>query len=246
MAELPGRESAQELIAQSRAETLKMPIRDVVDAARAGKLSDDGRFRLVARLWTLERLFYYVYGGWGQGLEVGDCPASVKYLFARQIMDESTHEMLYLDALLREGRVRKQREAFQHPYGKFTLDSALAFYVFSIRNLATYSQVVRIAALNLGPKIMELAWMEELAQALSDDDLGAVFSSQLVENRSHINMGRRIVEECVSDEFNARLCRWACGVARRDYLAFLQELSDFVLGRPPRAEARGAALRVTD
>jgi len=246
MAELPGREIAQGLIAQSRAESLKMPIADVVEAARGGKLDDDGQFRLIGCLWTLERLFYYVYGGWGQGLEVGDFPTSVKYLFARQIMDESTHEMLYLDALLRKGWVRTQREAFRHPYGKFTIDSAVAFYAFSLRNLATYPHVVRIAALNLGPKILELAWMEELARALADDDLSAVFSSQFVESRSHINMGRRIVEECVGDRFNAQLCRWACSVAKRDYLMFLRELSDFVLGRPPTVEARGASIRVTD
>jgi hypothetical protein len=48
---------------------------------------------------------YYIYGGWGQGLEIGDTPPSAKYLFARQIMDESTHEMLYLDMLLRKSWV---------------------------------------------------------------------------------------------------------------------------------------------
>ena len=59
--------------------------------------------RLIGRLWTLERMFYYIYGGWGQGLEINDFPPSVKYLFSKQIVDESTHEMLYLDALLHKG-----------------------------------------------------------------------------------------------------------------------------------------------
>jgi hypothetical protein len=197
-------------------------------------------------LWTLERLFYYIYGGWGQGLEIGDFSPSVKYLFSRQIMDESTHEMVYLDTLLRKRWIRTQKEAFQHPYGQFGIDSALAYYAFSLRNLATYPHSIRIAALNLGAKVLELGWMEGLAEALTDEDLQSVFTSQFVENRSHINMGRRIVEECVSRPFEAELCRWACKVARRDYGMFLQELSDLVLGREPVVEARTVPLRVND
>jgi hypothetical protein len=195
---------------------------------------------------VLERLFYYVYGGWGQGLEIGDTPPSAKYLFARQIMDESTHEMLYLDMLLRKGLVATQKDAFRHPYSKFTLDSALAYYAFSLRNLATYPHPIRIAGLNLGPKIIESAWMAALAEALADQDLRNLFSSQLVENRSHINMGRRVVEECVAQPFQADLCRWACRLTRRDYAVFLRELADFVLGRSSSVEARTVPLRVND
>ena len=88
--------------------------------------------------------------------------------------------------------------------------------------------------------------MEGLAAALSDEELQGVFTSQFVENRSHINMGRRIVEECVSQPFAAELCRWACGVAKRDYGMFLQELSDLVLGREVVIEAQMAPLCVTD
>ena len=50
----------------------------------------------------------------------------------------------------------------------------------------------------------------------------------------------------MSKPFEAELCRWACGVAKRDYGLFLQELSDLVLGRETVVEARPAALRVTD
>jgi hypothetical protein len=247
MAELPGREIARELIEESRAEGRNTPMDALIEAARGGKLDDGTRFRLIGHLWTLERMFYYVYGGWGQGLEIGDSPTSVKYLFARQIVDESTHEMIYLDMMLRKGWIAAQKEAFHHPNGKFTIDSALAFYSFSLRNLATYPHIVRIAALNLGPKIIELAWMEGLAQALGGgDELSAVFTSQFVENRSHINMGRRIVEENVATPFNADLCRWACKVAKRDYGMFLQELSDFVLGRKSTYEATTAPVRVND
>jgi hypothetical protein len=246
MAELPGKKLAQELMQKSREESRRTPMEAVITAAKEGKFHAEEGFRLIGRLWTLERLFYYVYGGWGQGLEIGDFSPSVKYLFARQIMDESTHEMLYLDMLLHKHWIRTQKEAFQHPYGKFTIDSALAYYAFSLRNLATYPHSVRIAALDLGAKILELGWMEGLAEVLTDEDLRSVFTSQFVENRSHINMGRRIVEECVSKPFEAELCRWACGVARRDYCMFLQELSDLVLGREPVVEARTAPLRIND
>jgi hypothetical protein len=228
---LPGRELAQELIGKSRAESRATPIEAVIDAAEHGGIGHAAAARLIGRLWTLERMFYYIYGGWGQGLEMNDFPASVKYLFAKQIVDESTHEMLYLDALLRRGAIATQNEAFHQPYGRFVLDSALAYYVFSLRNLATYPHPIRIAALNLGPKIIELGWMEGLAAAIPDPDLKGVFESQAVENRSHINMGRRIVEEFIEKPVEAELCRWACAVAKRDYGRFLHELGDFVLER---------------
>jgi hypothetical protein len=232
---LPGRALAAELIEKSRAEAGATPIADIVAAARSAALDDDAVTRLIGRLWTLERMFYYVYGGWGQGLEVNDTPPSVKYLFSKQIVDESTHEMLYLDALIRRGAVATQKEAFHQPYGRFSVDSALAYYVFSLRNLATYPHPIRIAALNLGPKVIEFAWFEDLAAATGDADLRGVLASQTVENRSHINMGRRIVEEFVEKPVEAELCRWACAVACRDYARFLYELGDFVLDRttPP-------------
>jgi hypothetical protein len=231
MPDLPGKALAQELIGKSRAESGTTPVAAVIEAARSEALDAAAVARLIGRLWTLERMFYYIYGGWGQGLEMNDFPPSVKYLFSKQIVDESTHEMLYLDALLRRGAVATQKEAFHQPYGRFSVDSALAYYVFSLRNLATYPHPIRIAALNLGPKIVEFAWMEGLAAATSDADLRAIFDSQAVENRSHINMGRRIVEEFVTKPVEAELCRWACAVAKRDYGRFLGELSAFVLGR---------------
>lgn len=245
MTELPGKALAQELIAESRAESRATAIEDVIAAVQANGLDPDAASRLIGRLWALERMFYYIYGGWGQGLEMNDFPPSVKYLFSKQIVDESTHEMLYMDALLRQGCVKTQKEAFRHPYGKFAVDSALAYYVFSLRNLATYPHPIRIAALNLGPKIVELAWMAALAEAIADPGLRETFTSQRVENRSHINMGRRIVEEFVSKPVEMELCRWACRVARQDYRRFLHETGDFVLRRqtPPPPVAR---VRVTD
>jgi hypothetical protein len=230
MPDLPGKELARELIDKSRGEARATPVEAVIAAMREGGADDDKAHRLIGRLWTLERMFYYIYGGWGQGLEMNDFPPSVKYLFSKQIVDESTHEMLYLDALLKRGFVATQKDAFRHPYGSFSVDSGLAYYVFSLRNLATYPHSIRIAALNLGPKIIELGWMEGLAGVLADPDLKGVFASQAVENRSHINMGRRIVEEFVAKPVDTELCRWACAVAKRDYNRFLGELSAFVLG----------------
>jgi len=230
MADLPGKELARELIEKSQDESRATPIEEVIQAIGNGGPDGDSADRLIGRLWTLERMFYYIYGGWGQGLEMNDFPPSVKYLFSKQIVDESTHEMIYLDALLKRGFAPTQKDVFRHPYGAFVLDSALAYYVFSLRNLATYPHPIRIAALNLGPKIIELGWMEGLAEALGDAELKGVFESQFVENRSHINMGRRIVEEFVHKPVEADLCRWACAVAKRDYGRFLGELSAFVLG----------------
>ena len=231
MVDLPGKDLASELIEKSRAEDRSTPLEAVISEVRGGGLDGDKAHRLLGRLWTLERMFYYIYGGWGQGLEMNDFPPSVKYLFSKQIVDESTHEMLYLDAQLNKGFVATQKDAFRHPYGQFKLDSGLAYYVFSLRNLASYPHSIRIAALNLGPKIIELGWMEGLAEATADTELKGVFASQFVENRSHINMGRRIVEEFVAKPVDTELCRWACSVAKRDYNRFLGELAAFVLGQ---------------
>ena len=103
MPELPGKDLARELIEKSRNESRATPVEDVIQAIRRDGLDDDAAHRLIGRLWTLERMFYYIYGGWGQGLEINDFPPSIKYLFSKQIVDELTHEMLYLDALLRNG-----------------------------------------------------------------------------------------------------------------------------------------------
>src|ERR1700691_4698239 len=175
----------------------------VIAAAGDGRLDAAAVHRLLGRLWALERMFYYIYGGWGQGLEMNDFPPSVKYLFSKQIVDESTHEMLYMDAMLKKGLIANQKAAFAPPYSRFSVNSSLAYYVFSLRNLATYPHTIRIAALNLGPKILEAAWMEGLAEATADPEIKSVFASQVVENRSHINMGRRIVEEFIAKPVDA-------------------------------------------
>lgn len=232
MRDLPGRELAQELMAASRGAARATPMEDVIAEAGKGGLDAAATHRLVGRLWALERMFYYIYGGWGQGLEINDFPPSVKYLFSKQIVDESTHEMLYMDLLLKKGFVANQKAAFADPVCGFRVNSGLAYYVFSLRNLATYPHTIRVAALNLGPKVLELAWTEALAAATADPDLKGALESQSVENRSHVNMGRRIVEEFIAKPVDAELARWAVGIATRDYGRYLQEVADIALDRP--------------
>jgi hypothetical protein len=249
MTELPGKELARELIEQSREAGMQTPMTAIIEAAREGRLDDGAASRLICRLWAFERLYYYIYGGWGQGMELNDYPAGVKYLFARQIMDDSTHEMLYMDTMLRKGWIEKQADAFTHPCGSFAINCALSSYVYSLRYLASYPHDVRVAALNLGTKVMEMAWMEPLAAALTDPELKAVFSSQFVENRSHISMGRRIVEEQVKTPFESELCRRVSLATRKDYLKFLNELVDMVFQRETDAESgrvRGLFQRVIE
>ncbi len=249
MIELPGKALASELIERSRESARNTPLDPIIAAAREQRLDDRAAFRFVCRLWAMERLFYYIYGGWGQGLELNDFPPGVKYLFARQIMDESTHEMLYMDTMLRKGWIEKQRDAFEHPCGRFAINCALSSYAYTLRYFASYPHSVRIAGLNLGPKVIELAWMEQLAAALDDPILRGAFESQFVENRSHINMGRRIVEEHIATPFETELSRRVTASACKDYAKFLGELANLVLERETGDDAgtvRGIFQRVIE
>jgi len=74
MADLPGRALAQELIDKSREECHRTPMEAVIQAVEEGHFGAEEALRLIIRLWTLERMFYYIYGGWGQGLEINDFP----------------------------------------------------------------------------------------------------------------------------------------------------------------------------
>ena len=89
--------------------------------------------------------------------------------------------------------------------------------------------------------------MEALAEVVADPDMKETLASQTIENRSHIAMGRRIVEEFVEKPVEMEMCRWACAVARQDYRRYLHETSDFVLQRqtpaPPIVAGAGDGLR---
>ena len=96
--------------------------------------------------------------------------------------------------------------------------------------LANYPQNIRIAAHNLGPKVIELAWSEKFAKLFPDETLHAIFQSQLAETRSHVLMGRFQVERFVAKDVDAELARRLCAETRRDYLFFHEESARFVLG----------------
>jgi hypothetical protein len=133
--------------------------------------------------------------------------------------------------MLRRRWARTQQKLFEHPYTRFGTATRTGAYIFCLRALANYPQNIRIAALNLGPKVVELAWIDRFARALADDDaIGAIFSSQCAETRSHVLMGRFQVERFVNKEVDAELAKRLCAETRRDYLFYLEETARFVLG----------------
>ena len=229
-AENPAKQLAEELRRQGEADGAVTPMDAVAAAARAGELTDDQCFRLLARLWTLKRMMYYVYGGWAQGINLNEYPPTVAYLFGRQTYDESTHEMQLCDEILKRGWVRTQRQLFDHAYGKFGTATRTGAYVFCLRALANYPQNIRIAALNLGPKVIELAWTERLANCLRDEGLRALFLSQLPETRSHVFMGKLQAERFLQKQVDIELARRLSAETRRDYLFFMEETARFALG----------------
>jgi hypothetical protein len=228
--ENPGVALAEELRRQSEEEAAVTPMDAVLDAARRGDFTDDRYFRLLGRLWTLKRMMYYVYGGWALGINLNEYPPAVAYLFGKQIHDESTHEMQYVDEILRRKWARTQSAAFAHPYCQFATATRVASYIFSLRALANYPQNLRIAALNLGPKVMEIVWLQRFAEALPDEPIRQIFASQLPETRSHVLMGRLQVERFVKKPVDVELAKRLSVEIHRDYLFSLEEIAKFVLG----------------
>jgi hypothetical protein len=228
--EIPGKLIAKQLLQQSEQDAAVTPMDSVLDAARAGRFTDDRCFRLLGRLWTLKRMMYYVYGGWAQGINLNEYPPAVAYLFGKQTHDESTQEMQLSDEMLRRRWVRTQKELFAHPYAQFGTATRTGAYIFCLRALANYPQNVRIAALNLGPKVIELAWTEKFAKCFPDESVHALFHSQIAETRSHVLMGQFQTERFIQKEVDAELARRLCAETRRDYLFYLEESARFVLG----------------
>ena len=220
----------EQLLKQSEHDAAVTPMDAVIEAARAGRFTEDQCFKLLARLWTLKRLMYYVYGGWAQGINLNEYPPAVAYLFGKQIYDESTHEMQFCDEMLRRRWARTQKQLFTHPYAQFGTATRAGAYIFCLRALANYPQNVRIAALNLGPKVIELAWSERCAKVFPDEALHAIFQSQLAETRSHVLMGKFHVEKFIQKQIDAELAKRLCAETRRDYLFFIEETARFALG----------------
>lgn len=235
---LSGKELAEELQAASRSRALHTPMEQVIEAAASNALTEDHCFRLIGQLWAMKRMYYYVYGAWGSSLTINQYPPSVDYLFAKQVYDESTHEMLYSQAMLQKGWAKFQRSALRHPYCQFVAASGIGLYIFSMRGLANYAHSLRMAAIDLGPKVLELGWLERLAGAIQDAYLQKLFASQIPETRSHVMMGRFMVERFVSQPVDVELCQELVSMARRDYTTALQGIADFVLtsaGNPPQS-----------
>lgn len=220
----------EQLLKQSEHDAAVTPMDAVIEAARAGRFTEDQCFKLLARLWTLKRLMYYVYGGWAQGINLNEYPPAVAYLFGKQIYDESTQEMQFCDEMLRRRWARTQKQLFTHPYAQFGTATRAGAYIFCLRALANYPQNVRIAALNLGPKVIELAWTERFAKVFPDEALHAIFQSQLAETRSHVLMGKFHVEKFIQKQIDAELAKRLCAETRRDYLFFIEETARFALG----------------
>jgi len=226
----PGALVAERLLKQSETDAEATPMDAVLEAARSGRFDDDQCFRLLARLWTLKRMMYYVYGGWAQGINLNEYPPSAAYLFGKQIYDDSTQEMQLSDEMLRRRWARTQKQLFAHPYAQFGTATRTGSYVFCLRALANYPQNIRIAAHNLGPKAIELAWTEKFARLFPDESLHALFQSQLTEIRSHVLMGKFQTEKFITKEIDAELAKRLCAETRRDYLFYLEETARFVLG----------------
>ena len=221
---------ARELIEQSEQDAAATPLDAVLDGARRGQFTGDQCFRLLARLWTLKRMMYYVYGGWAQGINLNEYPPAVAYLFGKQTHDKSTQEMQLCDEILKRRWARTQKQLFAHSYSQFGTATRTGSYIFCLRALANYPQNVRIAALNLGPKVIELAWTEKFAKLFPDESIHALFQSQLAETRSHVLMGKFQTERFIQKEVDAELAKRLCAETRRDYLFFLEETARFVLG----------------
>ena len=225
-----GRAVAADLLQQSEQEAAVTPMDAVLATARGGQFDSDGHFRLLARLWTLKRTMYYVYGGWAQGINLNEYPPAVAYLFGKQTHDESTPEMQHSDEILKRRWVRTQKALFAHSHSDFNAATRTGSYIFCLRALANYPQNIRIAALNLGPKVIELAWIEKFAESYPDEGIRALFHSQLAETRSHVLMGKFQTERFISKEVDEALAKRLCAEARRDYLFFVEETARFTLG----------------
>src|SRR5262245_46395609 len=116
---LSGKELAEELQAASHSRALHTPMEQVIEAAASNALTEDHCFRLIGQLLALERKYHFRHCGLGSNLNIHQYPSSVGFLLGKQVYDQSTHEMLYSQAILHKGWVKFQRSALRHPYCQF-------------------------------------------------------------------------------------------------------------------------------
>jgi hypothetical protein len=209
----------------------------LLDAAGRGEWDDDRGFRLLGRLWTLKRAMYYVYGAWGDGpsTSTSSRPRSPTSSASRSTTTPPTRCSTSTRSCAAAGRPRSAprsriRTAPSSPATR------LAYFVFTLRALTNYRQNIRIAAFNLGAKVIELAWLERLGRDWPDPALRALFAGQAAETRSHVLMGRLVVERCVESAVDEGLARIDHGVVRQTYLFALDEIAAGALGL---AEVKG-------
>src|SRR4030095_12153360 len=93
-----------------------------------------------------------------------------------------------------------------------------------------------IPASHRGAKVIELAWLERLGRDWPDPALRALFAGQVAETRSHVLMGRLIVERWGGSAVDEGLARIDHGVVRQNYLFALDEIAAATLGL---AEVKG-------
>jgi hypothetical protein len=226
---LPGEKTAQELIAAAEEHALSHPFEEILTEGAKGKITEDHSFRLAGRLWAIKRLMYYTYGNWAQGINLNEYPASIHYLLAKQQYDESNQEMNYADEILARSWVRTQSRMFKHEYCEHVTASRISRLIFTYRAMANYAHNIRIAALNLGPKIIELKWLEQFSKKYPDESLRRIFQSQIAETASHVQMGRFIAERFLVTEVDSKLVKTETAVVCTDYVSAMQEITDFVL-----------------
>lgn len=228
-APFPGEELARTIRESSEQLAQKTPFDDILDLAGKGKITEDHSFRLLGRLWAIKRLMYYIYGDWSMGINLNEYPASIHYLLSKQQYDESSHEMNYTDEILARKWVRTQSRMFKHAYCEHKTASRVTSLVFTYRALANYSHNIRMPALNLGPKVIELAWLKKFAEQYPDESLRRIFAGQIPETASHVQMGRFMVERFAIKDVDQKLVATETSVVCRDYLSALREIADFVL-----------------
>jgi hypothetical protein len=159
----------------------------------------------------------------GSGINLNEYPPAVAYLFGKQIYDESTQEMQLCDEMLRRRWARTQKQLFAHPYAQFGHRDARGRLYFLPPRPRQLSAERTHRALNLGPKVIELAWTESLPNFSPTKPCMRFFKASYAETRSHVLMGKFHVERFIQKHIDAEFANGCAPKTRRDYLFFIEE-----------------------